>query len=103
MARATLTWTLPTTRIDGATLNPEDIKHTEISMSADGGENFSPPVEVPSDGVQTFSVDGLVGGSYLFKAVVVDMQLRRSADADTAGAIELTAPSAISDLSVVIE
>jgi hypothetical protein len=79
MARATLNWTLPTTRVDGAALAQGDIDFTDISMSADGGANFSPPIQVPADAAQTFVVDDLVGGTYIFRAVVQDMQGRRSA------------------------
>lgn len=103
MARATLNWTLPTTRVDGGPLPPDQIKHTEISMSADGGDSFAPPIEVPPDAAQTFTVDNLVGGSYIFKAVVVDKQDRRSADAEAIGQVDIAAPSAIADLTVTIE
>lgn len=102
MARATLNWTLPTTRANGDPLMLVEIVETEISMSADGGTNFSPPISVPSDAVQTFVVDDLAVGTYIFRAVVIDTDGRRSAEAE-AGASVLDAPSAIADLSVTIE
>lgn len=80
-----------------------DIDFTEISMSADGGANFTPPVQVPADAVQTFVVDELVGGTYIFRAVVQDMQGRRSANADATGEVAVADPSAIADLTVTIE
>ncbi len=39
MARATLNWSLPTTRADGSPLDAGDIAGTEMRMSADGGNN----------------------------------------------------------------
>jgi hypothetical protein len=101
MARVTLNWTLPDTRTNGAALPQSAISHTDISMSADGGANFSPPAEVPSDGDQKFEVDGLTFGDYIFRAVVEDNAGRRSDDADVTGTI-LAPPSAIADLTVTI-
>jgi hypothetical protein len=103
MARATLNWTLPTTRVDGAALAQGDIDFTDISMSADGGANFSPPIQVPADAAQTFVVDDLVGGTYIFRAVVQDTQGRRSANADQTADVTIADPSAIADLTVTVE
>lgn len=102
MARATLNWTLPTTRVNGAALTPAEIDRTDIMMSADGGNTFSTPVQVPSDAVQTFVIDNLDPGDYVFRAIVIDTDGRASASADVTGAV-LAAPSAIGDLTVTIE
>lgn len=102
MARATLNWTLPTTRVNGKTLTPGEIAFTDISMSVDSGANWAPPIQVPSDAVQTFVVDDLTPGTYMFRATVEDTDGRRSADAEVAGSV-LAEPAAIADLTVVIE
>jgi hypothetical protein len=102
MARATLNWSLPTTRVNGDPLAATDIAFTDISMSADGGANWAPPIQVPSDAVQTFVVDDLTPGTYLFRATVEDTDGRRSADAQAQGDV-LSEPSAIADLTVTIE
>jgi len=102
MGRATLNWTLPTTREDGVALDVSEIMGTEISMSADGGANYSPVVVVASDVPQTFVVDNLTAGTYAFKATVVDTADRRSVDAVVTGTL-LAAPAGIDDLSVTID
>jgi hypothetical protein len=102
MARATLNWSLPTTRVNGDALTPGEIAFTDISMSADGGANWAPPIQVPSDAVQTFVVDDLTPGTYLFRATVEDTDGRRSADAEVSGSV-LAEPAAIADLTVTIE
>jgi hypothetical protein len=102
MARATLNWTLPVTRENGVTLDVSEIMGTEISMSADGGANYSPVVVVASDIPQTFVVDNLTAGEYVFRATVVDTADRRSSDAEVTGSI-LASPAAIADLSVTID
>lgn len=88
--------------MNGAPLDVSELDYTDISMSADGGANWAPPIQVPADAVQTFVVDDLTPGSYLFRATVQDKAGRRSADADVAGEV-LAEPSAIADLSVTIE
>ena len=101
MSRATLNWTLPTTREGGALLDVTEITGTEISMSADGGVTFSPVVLVTAIEPQTFVVDNLTAGDYVFRATVVDTGGRRSTDADVTGSV-LAPPSPIADLSVTI-
>ena len=101
MASATLSWTLPTTREGGAALDITEIQHTLISMSVDGGATFGPEAAVLPTDPQTFLVDNLVVGDYVFRAVVEDTAGRRSVPADQTGSV-LAAPSAIADLAVVI-
>ena len=103
MAQATLNWSLPTTRADGSALAVGDIAHTAISMSADGGSNWSAEAPVGPTGAQTFSVGNLTGGTYMFRAVVVDVDDRRSANTEVSADVAITAPSAIADLTVTIE
>ena len=102
MARATVTWGLPTERVGGAPLERDEILHAEISMSADGGENFGDRAEIPADDPQIFVVDDLQPGIYTFRVVVVDRDLRRSANADASAQVR-AAPEAVSDLRVEIQ
>jgi len=102
MARATLNWDLPTERENGAALTPADISHTEISMSADAGDNFSPSANVASDVTQEFVVDDLAPGDYIFRAVVVDAGLRRSDSVEIPGSV-LTPPLGVQNFAVTIE
>lgn len=101
MAKATLNWTLPTQRVNGVALDPAEIDRTDIMMSADGGANFSPPAPVTPDVPQTFEVDNLTAGEYVFRAIVVDTDGRTSDIAEVTGSV-LDAPAAIADLSVTI-
>ena len=102
MGRATLNWTLPTEREDGVALDVSEILRTDISMSADGGANFSPTAPVLPTDPQTFVVDNLTAGSYLFRATVIDTLGQPSGDAEVTGSI-LAPPTAITDLSVTID
>jgi hypothetical protein len=101
MATATLTWTLPTTRENGVSLDISEIRHTLISMSADGGATFGSEAAVLPTDPQTFVVDNLVVGNYVFRAVVEDTDGRRSVPTDQIGSV-LAAPSGLADFSVVI-
>lgn len=101
MGKATLSWTLPTEREDGVALPASEIAQTDISMSADGGANFSSTAPVLPTDPQTFVVDNLTAGTYLFRATVIDTLGQPSVDAEATGSI-LAPPAAIADLSVTI-
>ena len=47
MSNARIAWTWPTNRVEGEALPESQIEHCEISMSADGGANFSGVAQVP--------------------------------------------------------
>lgn len=106
MSTATLTWPLPTTRTDLTPLLLEDIAGVKVSMSADGGGHFSPPVLVPAGVEQTFSASNLTPGVYIFRLVVEDMEGRNSANTDVDAVVTdpdvIAPPSAIVDVVVVI-
>lgn len=103
MARATLTWTLPTQRVDGRALDVSELKETRIEMSSDGGANFVEAALVPaSDAQQQFVVENLTAGDYIFRATVFDLDGRNSAPADVTGTV-LGNPEPVSDLTVTIE
>lgn len=101
MARATLTWTLPTERVDGRPLDPSDIASTRIEMSADGGANFVEAATVPPTEPQVFVVEDLSVGDYVFRATVFDTDGRNSAPAEATGTV-LGNPNPVGDLAVTI-
>jgi hypothetical protein len=83
-------------------MDPSEIAHTAISMSADGGANFSPESPVLPTDPQTFVIDSLVPGTYIFRFVVVDVDGRRSANLEELGVV-LSAPGVVTDVVVTIE
>jgi hypothetical protein len=83
-------------------MDPSEIAHTAVSMSADGGVSFSPEVPVLPTDPQTFVVDSLVPGSYIFRFVVEDVDGRRSANVEEPGVV-LSAPGVVTDVTVTIE
>ena len=68
----TLTWDLPTERSGGGALPLDEIEHTVVEMSADGGSNYTalPPV-LPTDPQEKFVPD-LEAGDWHFRLTVVD-------------------------------
>jgi len=102
MSTARLTWTWPTSRVLGEALPEAQIEHLEISVSADGGENFSGLAQVPPPDTEHVVAD-LAPGTYIFRAVVVDTEARRSDTAEVTTDQILSAPEAVADLSVTIE
>ena len=78
MKTATITWSLPTTRESGLLLNVADIASVGLSLSADGGLNFSPLGEVLSTAVQEFVVADLAIGDWQVQLVVLDTSGRTS-------------------------
>ena len=77
-----VSWDLPTTRESGLPLDPADIQHVEVSLSADLGttftfiNNIAPPAT-------DITVPDLDIGDWIFRLVVVDVNNRRSVDVDT--------------------
>ena len=106
MSNARLAWTWPTNRVLGEALPLAQILHNEISMSADGGANFSGLAQVePIAGEPTAEhlVADLAPGTYIFRSVIVDTEDRRSDTAEVTSEPILSAPEAVADFSVTIE
>ncbi len=82
MKNLLVTWDLPTARIGGGALAVDDILHVEVSLSADGGENFSVLGSVPSADTQEFGASDLDIASYIVRFVVVLVDGQRSANVD---------------------
>lgn len=77
-----VSWDLPTTRESGLPLDPADIQHVEVLLSADLGATFTPINNiVPPD--TDILVPDLDIGDWIFRLVVVDTAGRSSADVDT--------------------
>jgi hypothetical protein len=103
MSNMRITWTFPTNRVLGEALPLAQIKHAEISMSADGGENFSGVAQVAPEGpTGEHLIADIAPGTYIVRVVVVDTEDRRSAAVDATGGV-LSDPSPVSDLVVTIE
>jgi hypothetical protein len=102
MSNARLNWTWPTKRVLGEALPEAQIQHLEISMSADGGQNFSGLAQVAPPATEHLVAD-LAPGTYMFQAVVVDTEGRRSATAEVTSDPILSEPEAVSTFTVVIE
>ena len=64
-----VTWDLPTSRTGGGLLPVEDIRETQVEMSADGGANFTPLTSVAPDGTQEVNVPELEAGAWHFRAL----------------------------------
>lgn len=104
MSTATLTWTNPTTRIDGSTLAPTDIAAVNVF---DLVSTQQPPLTVQigtvGPGVHTFTTGTLTAGSHNFTVVVVDTQGNQSASSNVAVLqVGSSAPSAVTDLSATL-
>ncbi len=101
MSNVRLGWTWPTSRVLGEALPEAQIKFLEISMSADGGENFSGLAQVLPPEVEHV-VQDLSPGTYIFRAVVVDTEDRRSISVDDTASL-LSDPNPVADFTVTIE
>jgi len=102
MSNARLAWTWPTQRVLGEALPESQIQHLEISMSADLGQNYSGLAQVSPPDTEHVVAD-LAPGTYMFQAVVVDTEGRRSDIAETTSDPILSNPEAVPDFTVTIE
>lgn len=77
MANVRVQWVLPTTRESGKPLNPADIKHVVIEVSADGGANYAPVGEFAPNELET-TIQDVDFGEWFFRGTVVDTKDRAS-------------------------
>ncbi len=104
MSNARLTWTWPTNRVLGEALPVAQIQHNEISMSADGGANFSGLAQVvPTGPTDEHLVADLAPGTYIFRSVVVDTEDRNSSTEEVTSEPILSDPNPVADFTVTIE
>lgn len=66
----TITWDLPTARVEGGPLPVDEIARVQVEMSADGGANFVPLVDVTPAEPQQAYIPDLEVGSYEFRKIV---------------------------------
>jgi hypothetical protein len=98
MSTATLTWTLPTTRVDGSPLAATDIASIDIFDS--GAAIGNAP-----GAATTFTTGVLTVGAHGFTVVVNDTTGHQSAPSNVASvtvAPTLAVPSAVTDLAAVL-
>ena len=100
MADVQVNWVLPTTRISGFPLDPADIAHVEIHLSADGGNSYGKIGEYPPS-VLSMTQTELDPGEWFFQGIVVDTKGKASKPLVNAIYIEDTSdPSALQELTL---
>ncbi len=92
-------WTLPTVRESGQPLPIEDIGGTEVSISADGGANFSVLERVPAD-ANNLLVPELETGYWVFRLMCFDLKGYLSLPVEKGW--DDTAPGIVTDVSVTV-
>ena len=102
MKTALITWDLPTTRESGLPLDPADIQHVEVSLSADLGQNFG-VLDTVAPPTLELTVPDLEIGDWVTRLVVVDTAGRRSADFDVPFNVpDDTAPGTVVNVNVAL-
>lgn len=100
MKNVNISWELPTTRESGFPLDPADIQHVEVSLSADLGANFTVLNNVAPPTLD-LTVPDLEIGDWIFRLVVVDTADRRSVNVDTPVNVpDETAPTGVLNVQV---
>jgi hypothetical protein len=100
MPNVNVSWVLPTTRESGKALPVNQIKHVEIQISADGGQNFVKLDEYPPSVLSITQTD-LEPGDWFFRGFVVDTEGRISQGLTSSIKIpDHTAPSALLQLKL---
>lgn len=99
MSTATITWTLPTTRVDGSALAPTDILGIQILDAVNG----APAAQIgePSGAVTSFTTPTLAGGTHVFTLIVIDTSGTVSAASTPVSLnIVLPAPNPVTNVTV---
>jgi hypothetical protein len=96
---ATVSWDLPTTRTDGKALPVDQIEATEVSLSADQGDNFTVLNNVLAPETSLLIPD-LTFGTWIVRLIVLDMGGRRSVAVDEQFVIEQAPPGPVENPSV---
>jgi hypothetical protein len=68
----TVTWKLPTSRQKGGPLPVDEIDHTLVELSADGGANFVNLQQIPPTALQEVMVPDVEQGEWHFRITVID-------------------------------
>jgi len=96
----TATWDLPTTRTSGNALDPADIAGVDVSLSADGGVNFTLTDTVLPAAAQTVVYPDLVDGDYAIRLVVRLVDGVQSAGVDTPFQLDTSAPNEVANIQI---
>ncbi len=96
----TVTWDLPTERVSGNPLDPAEIAGVDVSLSADGGVNFTlTDTVIPAD-PQTVTYPDLVDGDYAVRLVVRLTGGEQSAGVDTPFQLDTSAPNDVANIQI---
>jgi len=97
----TVGWTLPTTRVGGAVLSPDEIERVQVELSADGGANFTDLSNIaPTDPQQVFVPD-MEPGEWHFRFTVFDTLGQNSAPAiEIVTVVDDSPPNTVTDITV---
>lgn len=100
----TVAWVLPLTRQGGGPLPLSEIAHTQVELSADGGDNFGLLVQVPPNGIQQAFVPDLEIGQWIFRITVVDTDGRSGTPyLEDVTVADDTPPNGVTDVTVTQE
>ena len=103
MSNIRLTWDHPTTRESGLPLDPADIAETQISMSADGGANWS-PIGMAGGLDAEFLITDVEPATYNFRAITIDTKGDPSQPVDTeVSVLDQSAPSSPTNFIGTVE
>lgn len=103
MSNVLVKWQLPTTRESGRPINPADIAHVDLQMSADGGDQYVSVGTFGPDVLET-TVTELEPGAWWFRGIVVDKAGKASSPRAASIAIaDDTAPGALLDLTLALQ
>jgi len=98
------TWALPTVRDSGGPLPIEEISHTMIEVTLDGGVTWTELVRVPPTDPQEFRITDAEVGTWGFQGTVVDTNNRSAPPVSgTAVVPDETAPGPITDFNITLE
>lgn len=95
-----ITWDLPSTRTSGNALDPTDIAGVDVSLSADGGANFTlTDTILPSD-TQAVTYPDLVDGDYSIRLVVRLVAGQVSTGIDTPFILDTSDPENVANITI---
>lgn len=100
MTTAIITWALPTVRSDGSPQDPNLLDFVATGFSADGGANFTDFGNILSGDEQKLTIPDLVDGGYIVRLQVFDTDGKFGVTVDTAIAISLSNPGAVTNVVV---
>jgi hypothetical protein len=99
----TASWQLPTTRRDGGPLPADEISHSIVEMSSDGGVTFDSLGQIPATEPQLITANDLAFGVYWFRVSFVDTA-DRAGDAyeESVDVVDDSPPAAITDITFTV-